>query len=50
MPGWRDLVPEGALDLPEPLRAAIEARLRPQSVVVTPGGERMLALDDLLSR
>lgn len=50
VPGWRGLVPEAALELPEPLRAAIEARLRPQSVVVTAGGERMLALDDLLSR
>jgi hypothetical protein len=48
--GWRGLVPEAALDLPEPLRVAVEARLRPQSVVVTAGGERMLALDDLLSR
>jgi serine/threonine protein kinase len=50
VPGFRGLVPEAALELPEPLRAAIEARLRPRSVVVTPGGERMLALDDLLSR
>lgn len=50
VPGWRDLVPEAALDLPEPLRAALETRLRPRSVVVTAGGERMLALDDLLSR
>jgi tetratricopeptide (TPR) repeat protein len=48
--GWRGLVPEAALELPEPLRAAIEARLRPRSVVVTADGERMLALDDLLSR
>jgi serine/threonine protein kinase len=48
--GWRSLVPQAALDLPEPLREAIEARLRPRSVVVTAGGERMLALDDLLSR
>lgn len=47
---WRHLVPDEALDLPEPLRAAIEARLRPQSVVITAGGGRMLALDDLLSR
>lgn len=48
--GWRGLVPDAALDLPTPLRAAIEARLQPRSVVVTAGGERMLALDDLLSR
>lgn len=48
--GWRGLIPAAALELPEPLRAAIEPRLRPASVVVTAAGERMLALDDLLSR
>lgn len=36
--------------LPEEARAAIEARLLPCSVVRTPNGARMLALDDLLSR
>ena len=50
VPGWRGLLPEAALELPEPLRAAIEARMQPRSVVVTSGGERMLALDDLRSR
>jgi hypothetical protein len=50
MAGWRTLVPAEALDLPDPLRAAIEARLRPTSVILGAGGERMLALDDLLSR
>ncbi|MCA9654989.1 MAG: hypothetical protein KC501_34045, partial [Myxococcales bacterium] len=48
--GWRGLIPAEALLLPEPLRDAIEARLRPASVVVTSAGPRMLALDDLLSR
>lgn len=50
MDDWRGLVPPAALDLPEPLREAIESRLRPASVVVTGVGSRMLALDDLLSR
>ncbi|MEM9463095.1 MAG: hypothetical protein AAGF11_53630 [Myxococcota bacterium] len=48
--GWRGLVPAAALELPEPLRDAVQARLRPSSVVVTPAGPRMLSLDDLLSR
>lgn len=48
--GWRGLIPAEALDLPEPLREAIEARLHPGAVVVTSAGPRMLALDDLLGR
>ncbi len=48
--GWRELVPPEALELTPPLRAAVEARLRPSSVVVTSAGTGMLALDDLLSR
>lgn len=48
--GWRGLLPAAALELPEPLREAIEHRLRPKSVVVTGAGDRMLALDDLLTR
>lgn len=48
--GWRGLIPAAALDLPDPVRDAIEARLRPASVVVTAAGDRMLALDDLLTR
>ncbi|MCX4245766.1 protein kinase family protein [Paraliomyxa miuraensis] len=48
--GWRDLVPSAALEFPDPLREAIERRLRPESVVVTGSGDRMLALDDLLTR
>lgn len=37
-------------ELSEPLRAAIERRLRPAAWVWTPGGAWMLALDDLLLR
>jgi len=48
--GWRGLVPAAALELPAPLREAVDERLRPSSVVVTAAGTRMLALDDLLSR
>ncbi|MEM7155135.1 MAG: hypothetical protein AAF799_19970 [Myxococcota bacterium] len=49
--GWRGLVPVPALAFEDPLRRAIESRLRPSSVVVVgASGSRMLALDDLLSR
>ncbi len=50
-PGWRDLIPEQALaSLPQPARGEVERRLRPSSLVTTPGGAWMLALDDLLTR
>ena len=46
-----DLLDEQALALNTPgLEAAIRARLRPSSLVRTPAGSWMLALDDLLSR
>ena len=49
--GWRDLVPTEAFEgRPEAARRALEARLSPTSVVATPSGDWMLALDDLLSR
>lgn len=48
---WRELVPAAALLLDEPqLGEAIEERLRPTSLVATPSGAWMLALDDLLAR
>ncbi len=37
-------------DLAPPVRAALQPRLRPSAWVHTPGGEWMLALDDLLAR
>ena len=37
-------------ELPEPLRAAVTARLRPTAWVYTPANEWVLALDDLLTR
>lgn len=48
---WPTLLPLEALG-PEdgPLRAAIETRLRPTSLVRTPGGPWMLALDEILTR
>jgi len=48
---WRHRIPAEALeDLPDLLRAAIESRLGPTSLVATAADEWMLALDDLLSR
>jgi serine/threonine protein kinase len=47
---WRDLVPTEALDLDDELRDEILERLRPSSMVATPSGQWMLALDDLLAR
>lgn len=48
---WRELVPAPALVLDDPaLAAAIEDRLRPTSLVCTPSGAWMIALDDLLAR
>jgi serine/threonine protein kinase len=48
---YRELVPAEAFsELREPVRDAIQARLRPTSLVATPSGEWMLALDDLLTR
>lgn len=47
---WRRLVPAGALDVQEPrLKEALVSRLRASSLVATPSGSWMLALDDLLS-
>lgn len=49
--GWQGLLPPAVLDrLPEILRAAVTRRLAPSSLVATPSGEWMLALDDLLRR
>ncbi len=48
---WRELVPPSAITCDDAqLAAAIAARLRPSSLVVTAGGTWMLALDDLLTR
>lgn len=48
---WERLVPDGALDLGAPgLEAALRRRLRPASLVRTPAGAWMLALDDILTR
>ncbi len=48
---WRRRVPDDAFELDDPaLRAAIEQRLRPSSLVATASRGWMLALDDLLSR
>jgi hypothetical protein len=48
---WRTLLPEAALELGEPeLEAAIGERLAPSTLVRTPSGAWMLALDDLLTR
>ena len=50
-PRWRRLLAADALDdLPEDVVHAIEARLQPSSLVRTPSGDWMLALDDLLTR
>ncbi len=49
-PSWRALVPEAAWPKDELLHAAIEQRLSPTTLVATPDGEWMLALDDLLAR
>ena len=48
---WREFLPVEALaSVPEPLKDAIAMRIRPTSLVATPSGEWMLALDDVLSR
>jgi hypothetical protein len=47
---WRALVVDDALDLPEDVLAAVRTRLRPDSLVRTPSGDWMIALDDLLGR
>jgi serine/threonine protein kinase len=48
---WRDLLPGEALELEDPeLQGEIMRRLRPSSMVATPAGQWMVALDDLLSR
>lgn len=48
---WRRVIPAGALDVAdEALRDALAKRLRATSLVATPSGSWMLALDDLLSR
>jgi len=49
--GWQELLPGEAFHLEdEGLQAALRARLRPTSLVRTPCGQWMLALDDLLTR
>jgi serine/threonine protein kinase len=48
---WRNLLSPAATSLGDPeLEAAIEQRLGPTSLVRTPSGDWMVALDDLLSR
>ena len=48
---WRALLPDEALEMDDAdLRTEIEERLRPSSLVATPSGQWMLALDDLLTR
>jgi hypothetical protein len=48
---WRELLPSEALAaLPQGLRQAIQARLRPDSLVSTAAGDWMIALDDVLRR
>ncbi len=50
-PGWTELLPAAALVFDDPsLAEAIADRLRPTSLVCTPSGAWMLALDDLLVR
>ena len=50
-PGWTELLPASALVFDDPaLAEAIADRLRPESLVCTPSGAWMLALDDLLAR
>jgi serine/threonine protein kinase len=50
-PDWRELLPPEALDLEdEAVLHAIETRMAPSSLVRTPSGDWMVALDDLLTR
>jgi serine/threonine protein kinase len=48
--GWRDLAQSALASVPARLRAALDARLRPRSLVATAAGDWMVALDDVLSR
>jgi hypothetical protein len=48
---WRELLPPMAFEFEDDdLTRAVDARLRPSSLVRTPSGQWMIALDDLLTR